>query len=208
MPSPIVGLAVLMMVVIIILVMSGIRVIQPYEEGLWIVLGNYKKKLRPGFHFVHPLISAVIKVDMRSLSLDLPSQEFVFGDDHIITLRPIVTLRVIDSQKAYFEVNNYKSGVLSLTQSILNSILTEINFREFKKNQDELEAQIISALNQECKVWGVKIEKIKLGQFQLIGWGKKSKTEIENRKISLRLRDLMNNQTEQFGVRVEVIEFQ
>lgn len=208
MPSAIVLFAILIMIVIIMLVMGGIRIIQPYEEGLLIVLGNYRKKLQPGSHYVPAFISAVIKVDMRSLTIDLPSQEFVLGDDHIIALSPIVTLRVVDSEKAYFEVNNYKMGVLYLAQSILNSILTEVSFKEFKKNQDKLEAQIKSTLDQECKVWGIKIEKLKLGDFQLKGWGKKSKAEIETRKISLKLRDLMNDRTKKFGVRVEVIEFQ
>ncbi|MDP2846360.1 MAG: SPFH domain-containing protein, partial [Candidatus Methanoperedens sp.] len=116
-------IAIFIAVAILILFISGVAIIQPYEQALWIVLGQYKKRLNPGFNWVYPLISDVVRLDLRTQVLDVPRQEVITKDNSPTNVDAIVYIRVVDPEKAYFEVVNYHVAVLSLAQTTLRSVV-------------------------------------------------------------------------------------
>ena len=91
-------IAIFIAVAILILFISGVAIIQPYEQALWIVLGQYKKRLNPGFNWVFPLISDVIRLDLRTQVLDVPRQEVITKDNSPTNVDAIVYIRVIDPE--------------------------------------------------------------------------------------------------------------
>ena len=97
-------LVIFIILVVIVILMSSIRIIQPYEQGLLIVLGNFRKRLNPGFNLVPPLISNVVKLDLRTQTLDVPRQEVITKDNSPTNVDAIIYIKVIEPDKAYFEV--------------------------------------------------------------------------------------------------------
>ena len=119
-------ISVLILIAIIIIALTGVRIVQPYEQGLWIVLGRYKGKLNPGFNWVYPLISQVVKLDLRTQVLDVPRQEVITKDNSPTNVDAIIYLRVVVPDKAFFEVTNYKVATIALAQTTLRSILGDM----------------------------------------------------------------------------------
>src|SRR5581483_5106492 len=119
-------LSVLILIAILVVALSGIRIVQPYEQALWIVLGKYRGKLNPGFNWVYPLVSQVVKLDLRTQVLDVPRQEVITKDNSPTNVDAVVYIRVISPDKAFFEVTNYKLATIALAQTTLRSVIGDM----------------------------------------------------------------------------------
>jgi regulator of protease activity HflC (stomatin/prohibitin superfamily) len=102
-------LAIVVLVIFTLMAILGamIRIVQPYQQGLYIMLGNYKRVLNPGVNFVAPLVSQVIKIDLRTQVLDVPRQEVITKDNSPTNVDAIIYIKVIDPVKSFFEVTDY-----------------------------------------------------------------------------------------------------
>ena len=103
--------------VIILIAAKGVVIIQPYEQALQIRLGQYIGRLNPGFRWVIPFITEVIKVDLRTQVMDVPQQEVITKDNSPTNVDAIVYVRVVDPEKSVFEVSNYKMATVALAQT-------------------------------------------------------------------------------------------
>jgi regulator of protease activity HflC (stomatin/prohibitin superfamily) len=162
-------LAIFIAVAILILFISGVAIIQPYEQGLWIVLGQYKRRLNPGFNWVYPLISTVIRLDLRTQVLDVPSQEVITKDNSPTNVDAIVYIRVIDPEKAYFEVVNYHIATVSLAQTTLRSVVGDMELDEILYNRDFINTKLRDILDKSTDAWGVKVEAVEIREVDPVG---------------------------------------
>src|SRR5512138_3785266 len=105
---------VIVVAAIVFILISGVRIIQPWEQGLQIRLGQYKGRLDPGFNWVVPLITNVIKMDLRTQVLDIPKQEVITKDNSPTNVDAVIYIKVIDPKKAYFQVTNYRAATIYL----------------------------------------------------------------------------------------------
>lgn len=162
-------IAIFIAVAILILFITGVAIIQPYEQALWIVLGQYKKRLNPGFNWVYPLISDVIRLDLRTQVLDVPRQEVITKDNSPTNVDAIVYIRVIDPNKAYFEVVNYHVAVLSLAQTTLRSVVGDMELDEILYNRDFINTKLRDILDHSTDAWGVKVEAVEIREVDPVG---------------------------------------
>ncbi len=162
-------IAIFIAVAILILFISGVAIIQPYEQALWIVLGQYKKRLNPGFNWVYPLISDVVRLDLRTQVLDVPRQEVITKDNSPTNVDAIVYIRVIDPEKAYFEVVNYHVAVLSLAQTTLRSVVGDMELDEILYNRDFINTKLRDILDHSTDAWGVKVEAVEIREVDPVG---------------------------------------
>jgi regulator of protease activity HflC (stomatin/prohibitin superfamily) len=163
------ALVILIIIVIIVVAMSGVRIIQPYEQGLWIVLGNFKKRLNPGFHWVYPLVSQVIKLDLRTQTLDVPRQEVITKDNSPTNVDAVIYIKVIAPDKAYFEVQNYKMATIYLAQTTLRSIIGDMELDEILYNRERINARLRDILDEATDKWGVKVEAVEIREVDPVG---------------------------------------
>lgn len=156
-------------IAIMILFISGVKIIQPYEQALWIVLGQYRKRLNPGFNWVIPLISEVVKLDLRTQVLDVPRQEVITKDNSPTNVDAIVYIRVVDPEKSYFEVVNYHVATVSLAQTTLRSVVGDMELDEILYNRDFINTKLRDILDQATDAWGVKIEAVEIREVEPVG---------------------------------------
>ncbi len=154
---------------LVIIFMTGVRIIQPYEQGLWIMLGNFKKRLNPGFNFVYPLVSTVIKLDLRTQTLDVPRQEVITKDNSPTNVDAIIYIKVVDPTKAAFEVQNYKTATIYLAQTTLRSLIGDMELDEILYNRERINTHLRDILDEATDKWGVKVEAVEIREVDPVG---------------------------------------
>lgn len=164
-----IALGIFIIIVIVIIFMSGVKIIQPYEQGLWIVLGKYKGKLNPGFNWVYPLISQVVKLDLRTQVLDVPRQEVITKDNSPTNVDAIIYIKIIEPNKAFFEVTNYKMATVALAQTTLRSIIGDMELDEVLYNRDRINTHLRDVLDEATDAWGVKVEAVEIREVDPVG---------------------------------------
>ncbi|HEX2021926.1 MAG TPA: SPFH domain-containing protein [Candidatus Thermoplasmatota archaeon] len=162
-------LAVLILIGLLVVALTGIRIVQPYEQGLWIVLGKYRGKKNPGFNWVYPLVSQLVKLDLRTQVLEVPRQEVITKDNSPTNVDAILYLRVVTPEKAFFEVTNYRHATIGLAQTTLRSIIGDMNLDEVLYNRDAINTRLRDILDEATTAWGVKVEAVEIREVDPVG---------------------------------------
>jgi regulator of protease activity HflC (stomatin/prohibitin superfamily) len=170
-------ITVFLIIVIVIIFARGVVIVQPYEQGLQIRLGQYIGRMNPGFRWVVPLITVVKKLDLRTEVMDVPRQEVITKDNSPTNVDAIVYVRVIDPEKAYFEVMNYRTATLALAQTSLRGIIGDMELDEVLYNRDIINARLRDILDRETDAWGVKVERVEIKEVDPVGAVKQAMTE-------------------------------
>lgn len=154
---------------IILILVSGIRIIQPYQQGLWILLGQYRGRLNPGFNWVFPLVSNVIKLDLRTQVLEIPKQEVITKDNSPTNVDAVIYIKVVDPEKAYFEVTNYRMATIALAQTTLRSVIGDMELDEVLYNRDLINSRLRDILDKATDAWGVRVEAVEIREVDPVG---------------------------------------
>ncbi|HJK66959.1 MAG TPA: SPFH domain-containing protein, partial [Methanocorpusculum sp.] len=119
-------ISIILIIIILYIFAKGVVIIQPYQKGLAIRLGTYVGQMNPGFKWVVPFITTVIKLDLRTQVIDVPSQEVITKDNSPTDVDAIIYVRVMDPERAYFEVSNYRQATVALAQTSLRGIIGDM----------------------------------------------------------------------------------
>ncbi len=155
-------LAFLIILLLSYMARSAIYIIRPYEQGLWEQLGSFKGTLNPGFRVVTPLISKVIKMDLRTIPLDVPAQEVITKDNAPTRVDAIIYIKVVDPVKAYYEVEDYQRATVYLAQTTLRSVIGDMELDEILYNRNRINAHLRDILDEATDKWGVKVETVEI----------------------------------------------
>ncbi len=170
-------IAVVLILVIIFIFARGVVIIQPYQQGLQIRLGKYIGRMNPGFRWVMPLITRVEKLDLRTQVVEVPKQEVITKDNSPTNVDAIVFIRVIDPEKAFFEVGNYRTATVALAQTTLRGVIGDMELDEVLYNRDVINTRLRDMLDRETDQWGVKVERVEIKEVDPIGAVKQAMTE-------------------------------
>jgi len=170
-------ITILLILVIIFIFARGVVIVQPYEQALRIQLGRYIGRLNPGFAWVIPFITQVVKLDLRTQVIDVPRQEVITKDNSPTNVDALVYIRVIDPEKAYFEVSNYKMATVALAQTSLRGTIGDMELDEVLYNRNQINMRLRDMLDKETDQWGVKIERVEIKEVDPIGAVKQAMTE-------------------------------
>jgi len=181
----VVGLVMIAIVVILLILSSGIRIIRPYEQGIYMRLGKFIRILNSGFNYVTPLISEVVKLDLRTQVLDVPRQEVITKDNSPTNVDAIIYTKVIDPKKAFFEVQNYRAATVYLAQTTLRSIIGDMELDEILSNRERINVHLRDVLDEATDKWGVRVENVEIREVDPAA---KVKNAMEEQTSSERLR--------------------
>jgi regulator of protease activity HflC (stomatin/prohibitin superfamily) len=162
-------LALVVIVVFLVLLMTAVKIIQPYEQGLLIVLGNYKRRLNPGFNLVPPIISNVVKIDLRTQTLDVPRQEVITKDNSPTNVDAVIYIKVIEPDKSYFEVQNYKMATIYLAQTTLRAVIGDMELDEILYSREKINHMLRDKLDEATDAWGVRVDAVEIREVDPAG---------------------------------------
>jgi regulator of protease activity HflC (stomatin/prohibitin superfamily) len=181
----VVGLVMIAIIVILLILSSGIRIIRPYEQGIYMRLGKFIRILNSGFNYVTPLISEVVKLDLRTQVLDVPKQEVITKDNSPTNVDAIIYTKVIDPKKAFFEVQNFRAATVYLAQTTLRSIIGDMELDEILSNRERINVHLRDVLDEATDKWGVRVENVEIRE---VDPAPKVKNAMEEQTSSERLR--------------------
>ena len=170
-------IVIFLILVIVAIFAKGVVIIQPYEQGLQIRLGQYVGRMNPGFRWIVPFVSNVITLDLRTTVMEIPSQEVITKDNSPTNVDAIVYIRVIDPEKAYFEVANYRLATVALAQTTLRGVIGDMELDEVLYNRDIINTKLRDILDRETDQWGVKVERVEIKEVDPIEAVKNAMTE-------------------------------
>lgn len=156
-----------LIVIGIVVVISGIKIINQYERGVVLTLGKYTGTREPGLRIVIPVIQRLIKVDIRSTPIDVAKQEVITKDNVSVGVDAVVYLRVIDPAKAVLETTNYIYATSQFAQAALRDVTGNVEMDDLLSKREQISLQIKEIVDRQTDVWGIDVENVKVQNIEL-----------------------------------------
>lgn len=147
---------------IVVFLFSAIRIFREYERGVVFQLGRFWKVKGPGLVLIIPVIQQVVRVDLRTIVMDVPSQDVISRDNVSVKVNAVIYFRVIDPQNAIIQVENYEFATSQLAQTTLRSVLGQHELDEILAERDKLNADIQQILDRQTDAWGIKVSQVEI----------------------------------------------
>ena len=152
---------------VVIFLASAIRILREYERGVVFMLGRYWKVKGPGFIIIIPLIQQMERVDLRTIVMDVPSQDVISRDNVSVHVNAVVYFRVIEPDKAIIQVENFYEATSQLAQTTLRSVLGQHELDEMLAERERLNIDIQSVLDTQTDAWGIKVSNVEIKHVDL-----------------------------------------
>jgi regulator of protease activity HflC (stomatin/prohibitin superfamily) len=153
--------------IIIAILLSSFRVLREYERGVIFQLGRFWKIKGPGLILVIPVIQQMVRVDLRTLVFDVPSQDVISRDNVSVKVNAVIYFRVIDPQRAIINVENFFDATSQLAQTTLRSVLGQHELDEMLAERERLNADIQKSLDAQTDIWGIKVSNVEIKHIDL-----------------------------------------
>lgn len=160
-PGTIIFVAVLVFFAFIVATMS-FKIIRPYEKGLVERLGKYQRLLDSGLNIIIPFFDTIIKVDMREIVLDVPSQMVITKDNVGVEVDAVIYAQVTDPVRSRYEIANYIIAATKLAQTNLRNIIGEMELDQSLTSRDVINTQLRDVLDTATDKWGVRVNRVEL----------------------------------------------
>ena len=147
--------------------LAGIKVVNQYERGVVLTLGKFTGVREPGLRYVLPIFQKMMKVDVRSMPIDVPKQEIITKDNVTVGVDAVVYLRVIDSAKAMLETTNYIYATSQFAQAALRDVTGNVDLDDLLAKREEISQQIKTIVDAETDKWGIDVENVKIQNIEL-----------------------------------------
>ena len=151
----------------IVLGSSAVRIFREYERGVVFTLGRFSNVKGPGLVIIIPLIQQVVRVDLRTRVLEVPTQDVISRDNVSVKVSAVVYLRVIDAEKAIIQVVDYLNATSQLAQTMLRSVLGKHLLDDMLAEREKLNLDIQQALDTQADSWGIKVSNVEIKQVDL-----------------------------------------
>jgi regulator of protease activity HflC (stomatin/prohibitin superfamily) len=154
-------------VVIFLFLASGFKVLNEYERGVVMRLGKFAGIKGPGLVIVIPILDTMLRVELRTITMDVPPQDVITRDNVTIKVNAVVYFRVIDPEKAVFQVQDYYFATSQLAQTTLRSVLGQVQMDELLSNRDAINQKLQDILDNSTDSWGIKVSAVEVKQIDL-----------------------------------------
>lgn len=145
----------------------AIRILREYERGVIFMLGRFWKVKGPGLIILIPGIQQMVKVSLRIVVLDVPSQDVISKDNVSVKVNAVVYFRVVDPEKSIIQVEDYHQAISQLSQTTLRSVLGQHDLDEMLAERDKLNNDIQQILDEQTDAWGVKVSNVEIKHVDL-----------------------------------------
>jgi regulator of protease activity HflC (stomatin/prohibitin superfamily) len=152
---------------LIFLVISAIRILNEYERGVLFTLGRYTATRGPGLILVIPIVQRMVKMDLRTIVLDVPTQDVISRDNVSVKVNAVVYFRIVDPARAVIQVANPFEATSQLSQTTLRSVLGQHELDEMLSQRDRLNVDIQQILDHATDAWGIKVANVEIKHVDL-----------------------------------------
>lgn len=149
-------------VLIFMLIVASVRILREYERGVVFLLGRFWRVKGPGLIIIVPGIQQMVRVDLRTVVLDVPTQDVISRDNVSVKVNAVIYFRVVDPQKAIIQVEDFLAATSQLAQTTLRSVLGKHELDEMLAERERLNLDIQQVLDTQTDAWGIKVANVEI----------------------------------------------
>src|SRR3954470_7217139 len=146
---------------------AAVKVVQEYERGVIFRLGRLVGAKGPGLFLMIPLVDRMVKVDLRVVTLDVPSQEVITHDNVTVRVNAVLYFRVFDPSKAVVAVTDYVRATHQIAQTTLRSVLGQSDLDELLSQREEINMRLQQIIDEQTEPWGIKVGIVEVKDVEL-----------------------------------------
>jgi regulator of protease activity HflC (stomatin/prohibitin superfamily) len=161
------NLAIGILVVVLVYLASAIRILREYERAVVFTLGRFTGVKGPGLILVFPFIQTMARVDLRTIVLDVPTQDLISRDNVSIHVNAVIYFKVVDAERAIIQVEQYIYAMSQLAQTTLRSVLGKHELDEMLIERDKLNKDIQEILDAQTAAWGIKVANVEIKHIDI-----------------------------------------
>ena len=154
-------------IIVMILIISGIKILKEYERAVIFRLGRMVTPRGPGITYVIPLVEKMVRIDLRTVTMDIPPQDVISRDNVSVKVSAVLYFRVVDPNRAIREVANYLFATSQLAQVTLRSICGQAELDELLAEREKINTRIQTILDGQTEPWGIKVVLVELKNIDL-----------------------------------------
>jgi len=159
------GAAVL--IIVIAVAASLFRVLREYERGVIFMLGRFYKVKGPGLIIIIPVLQQMVRVDLRTVVMDVPTQDVISRDNVSVQVNAVIYFKVVDPERAIIQVENFLEATSQLSQTTLRSVLGQHELDDMLAERERLNADIQTILDKQTAAWGIKVANVEIKHVDL-----------------------------------------
>ena len=153
--------------VVLAIVVSSFRILREYQRGVVFMIGRFWKVKGPGLILVIPGVQQMVRVDLRTIVLDVPTQDVISRDNVSVKVNAVLYFRVVDAQRAIIQVENFMDATSQLAQTTLRAVLGKHELDEMLSERDKLNIDIQKVLDAQTDAWGIKVSNVEIKHVDL-----------------------------------------
>ncbi len=157
----------LILVLLVVFLATAVKILREYERGVVFTLGRYTGVKGPGLIILIPFVQQMVRIDQRTLVLDVPTQDIITRDNVSVKVNAVIYFRVLEAQKAVIQVENYANATSQLAQTTLRSVLGKHELDELLSERDKLNSDIQEILDAHTDAWGIKVANVEIKHVDL-----------------------------------------
>jgi len=161
------GPVAMVILIVMLLVISGVKVLREYERAVIFRLGRLVASRGPGIVYVIPIIEQMRRVELRTITMDIPPQDVITRDNISIKVSAVLYFRVLDPNKAIVQIENYLFATSQLAQTTLRSVCGQAELDDLLAERDKVNARLQEILDSQTDPWGVKVSLVELKHIDL-----------------------------------------
>jgi len=146
---------------------AALKILREYQRGVVFLLGRFWKVKGPGLVVIIPVIQQMVRVDLRTVVLDVPTQDVISRDNVSVKVNAVVYFRVLDPERAIIQVEDFMQATSELAQTTLRSVLGQHELDEMLAERDRLNNDVRAILDQQTDAWGIKVSNVEIKHVDL-----------------------------------------
>src|SRR3990167_3610315 len=154
-------------IVILFILARAVRILKEYERGVVFFLGRFQRVKGPGLVIVLPMLQQMMRIPLRTVVMDVPSQDVISKDNVSVRVNAVIYFRVLDPERAIIQVEDYFEATSQLAQTTLRSVLGQHELDEMLSERDKLNQDIQKILDAETDAWGIKVSIVEIKHVDL-----------------------------------------
>jgi len=152
---------------LVALVASMFKILREYERGVIFMLGRFYKVKGPGLIIVIPILQQMVRVDLRTVVMDVPTQDVISRDNVSVQVNAVIYFRVLDPERAIIQVENFLEATSQLSQTTLRSVLGQHELDDMLAERDKLNNDVQTILDKQTEAWGIKVANVEIKHVDL-----------------------------------------